>query len=102
MSNLFIDEKLIVARPSLMKKVGVVEALLLQQLFYYTRQCNPDVGDDPIWIKLSVTEWLGLVENVIGERTMRTKLSNLEEAGYIGSRNTGELTRVKEYALLKW
>lgn len=114
MSKLFIDEQVILARPSLMKKVGVVEALILQQLFYLTHGAiqtakangittNLVIEDEGrVWMKLSIAEWLALLQNVVGEKTMRTKLQKLEEAGYIVTRNTGECTRVKEFALAIW
>lgn len=105
--SLFIEEQFILARPSLMRKVGVVEALMLQQLYYLTHGLDKQQPMDKdehgrIWLKLSIAEWLGLLQNVVSEKTMRTKLQKLETAGYISSRNTGEVTRVKEWALTEW
>ena len=95
MAQATLQERFIQAKPEMMRLIGITEALIYQAFIF---ESNVHDGE---WVKLSVAEWVDLLGKTVTDKTMRTKLKKLEhDFGLIESRNTGEVSRVKEYRLV--
>lgn len=89
MSNLLINEPPLQLLPSLAKTIGLNEAIILQQLHYWSMNKRMGKVDDNgrKWIRNSVDQWQEDNFPFWSTDTIRRVLSKLEAAGLITSAN---------------
>lgn len=100
MNKLLINEPPLQVLPTLAKKIGLNEALFIQQLHYWLG--NPKMGrevDGRHWIRNTVTEWHKDNFPFWSERTIMRLIVSLEEAGFLLVRND---LNVHKYDRTKW
>lgn len=97
MSNLLISEPPLQVLPSLAVKVGLNEAIILQQ-FHYWLQRSKNIHDGYRWIYNSYKEWNKQFP-FFSERTLRRAINSLEKQGYIitGNYNKAGFDNTKWY-----
>lgn len=81
-SHLLIHEYPLVLLPSLACKVGVNEALLLQQIQTLANHSGRRAGDGRLWIPLSFSELLDMFP-FWNEQDIRKIIARLEESGIL-------------------
>lgn len=89
MSNLLINEPPLQLLPSLAKTIGLNEAIILQQLHYWTMNKRIGKVDDNgrKWIRNSIDQWQEDNFPFWSTDTIRRVLSKLETANLIASGN---------------
>lgn len=98
-SPLLIPEPPLQVLPSLAKKIGVNEAIFLQQLHYWSLHKEPD-DDGYVWVYKSQAEWLEEMP-WLGERTLRRVTDRLrDEHGFIAEKQPEGTNRRKHYRVL--
>ncbi|MCT3390353.1 replication protein [Lentilactobacillus hilgardii] len=99
MSNLLISEPPLQVLPSLAVKVGLNEAIVLQQ-FHYWLQRSKNIRDGNRWIYNSYKEWNKQFP-FFSERTLRRAINSLEKQGYIvtGNYNKAGFDNTKWYRI---
>lgn len=99
MQGLLIDEPPLQVLPSLAVKVGLNEALILQQCHYWLRISN-NVHDGHKWIYNSYSKWQAQFP-FWSERTIRRAINSLEKDGYliVGNYNKAGFDNTKWYRI---
>jgi len=85
MSNLLINEPPLQVLPSLAVEIGLNEAIILQQIHYWTQprgQWEPQQHDGKRWVYNTYAEWVTQFP-FWSERTVRRALSSLEKQGLV-------------------
>lgn len=103
MSKLLINEYPLMVLPTLAKEIGLNEAIILQQIHYWTevnKQMDRNFEDGRHWIYNTYDEW----ENQFpfwGRSTIIRAINNLEKQGLIvsGNYNKKAFDRTKWYAI---
>jgi hypothetical protein len=92
-SKLLIEEPPLQVLPTLAQRIGLNEAIVLQQIHYWSR------GKGDGWVYNSVAQWRGQFP-FWSERTIRRILHKLEyELGLIDSRQPEQYNRRKHYRI---
>jgi uncharacterized phage protein (TIGR02220 family) len=99
MNNLLITEPPLQVLPSLAVKVGLNEAIVLQQ-FHYWLQRSKKERDGRKWIYNTYAEWNKQFP-FWGERTLRRAINGLEKAGYLitANYNAAGFDKTKWYSI---
>jgi hypothetical protein len=118
MSNLLIDEYPLLVLPTLARKIGLKEAIVLQQFHYWlehNKQKNINFYKNKYWTFSTYKKWADEFF-FLGERTVRTTILNLEKLGLLVTGNFNKfgydqtkwytidynaLSRIKEQPLQK-
>ncbi|MDS9473204.1 conserved phage C-terminal domain-containing protein [Sporosarcina pasteurii] len=82
--NLLINESPLIVLPSLVKEVGLNEAILLQQL-HYKSLISKNIRDGYKWVYRTYEEWKNEEFFFWSERTIQRVIHRLEEKGFIVS-----------------
>lgn len=95
MSRLLIDEPPLQFLPSLARRVGLVEALILQQCHYLAVRNERDGREDfhqagHWWVKCSITEWHEILGGCVSVDTIRRGLADLIEGGHMIAERFGD------------
>lgn len=103
MSKLLINERPLVILPGLAKKVGLNEAIILQQIHYWTdakAKANTDCHDGRYWAYNTYEGWQEQFP-FWSVSTIRRTISALEKAGYLitGNYNKSKFDSTKWYAI---
>src|SRR5690606_5241626 len=99
MSNLLINEQPLVVLPSLAEKIGLNEAIMLQQIhFWLTRK--PHEKDGRQWIYNTYAEWATQFP-FWSESTIKRTIRSLEKKGLIitGNYNRVKIDKTKWYTI---
>ena len=99
MSKLLINEQPLVVLPSLAEKIGLNEAIMLQQIhFWLTR--NPHEKDGRQWIYNTYAEWATQFP-FWSESTIKRTIRSLEKKGLIitGNYNKVKIDKTKWYTI---
>lgn len=105
MSKLLINEYPMMVLPSLAKKIGLHEAIILQQLHYWVNHVGPDgkrygkVADDVRWIRNTVKQWHESNFIFLSESMIFRAMKNLEKLELLKSRK--DLNKIG-YDRTKW
>jgi DNA-binding transcriptional ArsR family regulator len=91
--KLLIEEPPLQVLPTLAQKIGLNEAIVLQQLHYLGRR-----SDDERWVAMSVPEW-ERVFKFWGEATIKRTFAALRAAGLVDRRQPGGTDRRVHYRL---
>lgn len=99
MGNLLISEPPLQVLPSLAVKVGLNEAIVLQQ-FHYWLQRSRNVRDGEKWIYNSIDKWLDQFP-FWSRSTLKRTLTSLEDSGYLitGNFNQAGFDKTKWYRI---
>ncbi len=99
-SKLLINEPPLLVMPSLAAKIGLNEAILLQQIHYWLSRSEHRHGGRT-WFYRTATEW---VEELIfwSDSTIKRTLANLEAAGLISSAKLHRELLNDPYTRTKW
>lgn len=99
MDKLLIQEPPLQVLPTLAMAIGLKEALLLQQIHYWTR-LSTNIEDGHTWVYNSVTQWQQQLP-FWSERTIWTMIKKLETLDLIisGSFNKAKFDRTKWYRI---
>ncbi|WP_149315790.1 conserved phage C-terminal domain-containing protein [Lentilactobacillus buchneri] len=99
MSNLLISEPPLQVLPSLAVKVGLNEAIILQQ-FHYWLQRSKNIHDGYRWIYNSYREWNKQFP-FWGLNTLKRAITSLEKSGYLipGNYNKAGFDKTKWYRI---
>ncbi|MGG4042097.1 DnaD domain-containing protein [Bacillus smithii] len=89
MSRLLLDEKPLIILPSLAEKVGLNEAIILQQLHYWLQASNHYI-DGRKWIYNTYEDW-GKQFPFWSDRTIRRTITKLKNKGIILTGNFNKL-----------
>lgn len=81
MSKLLIDEPPLQVLPSLAVRIGLCEAMLVQQIHYWTQRSRP-LDDGYCWVYNTVREWKKQFP-FWSENTLARHLQNLRETGVL-------------------
>lgn len=95
--KLLIPEPPLQVLPSLAAEIGLNEALLLQQIHYWTTCKEPDENGE-VWVWKTVNEWRGEFP-FWSESTIKRVVGRLKAEGYIAVRQEG-MSRVNHYRVL--
>ncbi|KKB96501.1 hypothetical protein SZ25_00407 [Candidatus Arcanobacter lacustris] len=85
MTKLLIEESCLMFQPSLAKRLGLNEAIILQQLHYWTVSCKKNQEDGHVWIYNTYSQW----QNQFyfwSEVTVKRAIKSLETQGIIFSK----------------
>lgn len=93
MSKLLIDEQPLVILPSLAVKIGLNEAIFLQQLHYWVSKSN-NVFESKKWVYNTYEEWHKQLP-FFCIRTLKTIASHLAKMGFIEIRQLSNDKRVR-------
>lgn len=100
MNKLLINEPPLQVLPTLAKRIGLNEALFIQQLHYWLG--NPKMGrefEGRRWIRNTVAEWHKDNFPFWSERTIMRLIASLEDSGFLLARND---LNVHKYDRTKW
>lgn len=92
MSKLLIEESPLQLLPTLAEKIGLNEAIILQQLNYWIRHVGPDgrkygrIKDDKRWIRNSLDEWRENNFRFFSRSAIHRTFESLEKLGAVLSR----------------
>ena len=103
MSKLLINERPLVVLPGLAAKVGLNEAIILQQIHYWTTakaKANTDYHDGRHWAYNTYEDWQEQFP-FWSVSTIRRAITNLEKGGYLitGNYNKAKFDATKWYAV---
>ena len=96
MNNLLINEYPLMVLPGLAKKIGLNEAIILQQVHYWLKT-SAKQRDGKTWTYNTYQDWQKQFP-FWSERTIRRTIKNLEDEGYLISGNYNKLA----YDKTKW
>ncbi|GAX06977.1 hypothetical protein IWT25_02325 [Secundilactobacillus pentosiphilus] len=98
-NNLLISEPPLQVLPSLAIKVGLNEAIILQQFHYWLQRSN-NIRDGEKWIYNSYAKWAQQFP-FFSVRTVKRTILSLEENGYLisGNFNTAGFDKTKWYRI---
>jgi hypothetical protein len=57
MTKLLIEESCLIFQPSIAKRLGLNESIILQQLHYWTISCKKNHEDGHVWIYNTYAQW---------------------------------------------
>lgn len=99
MNNLLISEEPLLVLPRLAEKIGLNEAIFLQQVHYWLNHSEHNY-DGRKWIFNSVTEWKKQFP-FFSENTIRRTIKNLEikELLLVGNYNKAKFDKTKWYTI---
>lgn len=84
MSHLLIDERPLVILPSLAAKIGLNQAVFIQQLHYLTQFSPKSVEKNGLkWVKCSAPQWAKEYFPFWSPRTVERVINDLKESGLI-------------------
>lgn len=103
MSKLLLDEHPLMVMPNLAKKIGLNEAIILQQIHYWNeinKRTNSNFKDGHYWTFNSVQEWREQFPFWSG-RTIQRTITNLEKMKLVitGNYNKLKIDRTKWYRI---
>ena len=81
-ARLLIDEPPLVVVPSLAAKIGLNEAIIIQQLHYWLNGASGEIINGERWIYNTDEDWLGQFP-WLSKSTFRRAVNNLKNAGLI-------------------
>ena len=98
--SLLISEPPLQVLPSLAVKIGLNEAIILQQIHYWLQRSN-NVRDGYRWVYNSYPEWYKQMPIWKSETTMRTAFKNLEKQGLLitANYNKAKFDKTKWYRI---
>lgn len=98
-SKLLIDEHPLQVLPSLATKVGLNEAIILQQVHYWINpKMNKNFFEGRYWVHNTYEQWQQQFP-FWGEKTIRRAIGNLEELGVLISFVTRDFKKTKYYTI---
>lgn len=99
MNKLLLDEKPLIILPSLAEKVGLNEAIVLQQLHYWLQQ-STNIRDGYKWVYNTYDDWLKQFP-FWSKSTIRRTITRLENSGLIivGNYNKLKIDNTKWYRI---
>ncbi|PGF06104.1 replication protein [Bacillus pseudomycoides] len=99
MSNLLIHEELLLVLPGLASRIGLNEAIFLQQIHYWLNR-SKHFYDERSWVYNSVAEWVKQFP-FWSENTIRRIVKNLEDEQLlvIGNYNRAKFDKTKWYSI---
>lgn len=97
MSALCFDDSFVIAKPKLMKSIGINEAIILQRLHYWTQWKLKKGNSVEGWIQNSLTEWQEQF-SYLAIRTIQRCFLKLENMGVIKTKNT-KFKNTKSYQI---
>ena len=99
MSNLLIDDYPILVLPRLAEKIGLNEAIVLQQMHYWLKTSNHNY-DGKRWIYNSYPKWIEQFP-FWSESTIKRTITSLEkqELIFVGNYNKAGFDRTKWYSI---
>ncbi|PLR95737.1 conserved phage C-terminal domain-containing protein [Bacillus sp. T33-2] len=99
MSNLLINENPMMVIPSLAKKIGLNEALFLQQVHYWLVRSSHEIEGEK-WIYNTYKDWQDQL-SFWSESTIKRTIKSLEDKGYLisGNWNRLKLDKTKWYSI---
>ncbi|MEJ9210095.1 DnaD domain protein [Bacillus smithii] len=99
MSRLLLDEKPLIILPSLAEKVGLNEAIILQQLHYWLQQ-STNIRDGYKWVYNTYDDWKEQFP-FWSKSTIRRTITRLENSGLIivGNYNKLKIDNTKWYRI---
>jgi len=99
MKNLLLDEYPLIILPSLATKIGLSEAIVLQQIHYWLTKSANVVDDEP-WVYNSISDWQKQFP-FFSESTIKRILKKLEQQELIKSAcfNKLKMDRTKWYTI---
>jgi hypothetical protein len=99
MTKLLIEESCLIFQPTLAKRFGLNEAIILQQLHYWTVSCKKEMVDGNIWIYNTYSQWQKQFP-FWSEVTVKRTIKSLENQGIIFSKsNNKSQNKTKFYAI---
>ena len=104
MNKLLIDEYPLMVLPTFAKKIGLKNAIFVQQIHFLTqtKQQNNDIythKDGYMWVYNTLDEWQENYFSFISKRTLKRVIKKCEDEGYIIS--TSKYNK-SEYDKTKW
>ena len=98
-SQLLIDEPPLQVLPSLAKRVGLNEAIILQQVHYWLNpKLNKNIFDGCHWVHNTYGQWQKQFP-FWAEKTIRRAIGNLEESELLTSFVTRDFKKTKYYTI---
>lgn len=99
MTKLLLDEHPLVIIPSLAEKIGLNEAIVLQQLHYWLEK-STNVKEDKRWVYNTYSDWVKQFP-FWSETTIRRTITKLEKEGYVqsGKFNKMKIDNTKWYTI---
>lgn len=99
MTKLLLDEHPLVIIPSLAEKIGLNEAIVLQQLHYWLEK-STNVKEEKRWVYNTYGDWVKQFP-FWSETTIRRTITKLEKEGYIqsGKFNKMKIDNTKWYTI---
>lgn len=82
MSEMLLNERLVAIQPSLVRRLGIAEAAIVQQLHYWLRRAT-NSHDGHIWVYKTYTAWSD--EIGLSSKAVRGALDKLRRAGVVVS-----------------
>ena len=98
MSKLLIDEHPLTVLPGLAKKMGLNEAVVLQQLHYWTVKKQPDANGE-VWVYNTLDAWLEQFP-WLSQGTLKRVMQRLLKQGVIEVRQPGGKNRTNHYRVV--
>lgn len=96
---LLIQEPPLQVLPTLAQKIGLNEAIILQQIHYWLNpKHNKNIFEDRHWVWNTYEQWQQQFP-FWGEKTIRRAISNLEDAGLLDSFVTRDFRKLKYYTI---
>lgn len=101
MTKLLINEHPLIVLPTLAVKVGLNEAIILQQVHYWLdSRTNKNIKDGKHWVYNTYGQWQEQFP-FLSEATIRRSISNLEKVGLLISKNynSNSFSKTKWYTI---
>ena len=96
---LLIQEPPLQVLPTLAQKIGLNEAIILQQIHYWLNpKHNKNLFENRLWVWNTYEQWQQQFP-FWGERTIRRAILNLEECGILDSFVTRDFRKIKYYTI---
>lgn len=80
MSGLLLNESPVLIQPSLVRRLGIAEAAIVQQLHYWAQR-STNVHEAHVWVYKTYTEWAD--EIGLSAKAVRGALGKLRDAGVV-------------------
>jgi len=98
-SQLLINEPPLQVLPTLAHKIGLNEAIVLQQVHYWLNpQFNKNLFEGRYWVRNTYEKWQKQFP-FLSERTLRRTIMSLEKSGLLISYMGGHLKQIKFYTI---
>src|SRR5579862_7435599 len=98
-SPLLINEPPLQVLPTLARRIGLNEAIVLQQVHYWLNpQFNKNFFEERYWVHNTVTQWQQQFA-FWSKKTIKRTIANLEESGLLISFVTRNFKKTKYYTL---